>query len=83
MVVACPLDRAVETSPVSEIALSHPVPSNPAAELSVDDEHAVERREAITDPAELERLAELLGPNANAVVQGLESGLLANPDGLA
>ena len=44
----------------------------------------MERREAITDPAELERLAELLGPNANAVVEGgLESGLLANPDGLA
>ena len=68
---------------MSEIALSHPVESDPAAELSVDDEHAVERREAISDPAELERLAELLGPNANAVVEGLESGLLANPDGLA
>jgi LacI family transcriptional regulator len=56
------------------------VPEGGTLELGLD---ALLLDRAITDPAELERLAELLGSNANAVVEGLESGLLANPDGLA
>ena len=56
------------------------VPEGGTLELGLD---ALLLDRAVTDPAELERLAERLGPNANTVVEGLESGLIANPDGLA
>ena len=56
------------------------VPEGGTLELGLD---ALLLDRAVTDPTELERLAERLGSNANAVVEGLESGLIANPDGLA